>query len=111
MKEAYAVKDVKAGSFGTPMFLAAEGIAMRGFIDAAMDPQSPIGAHPSDYELYMIGTYDENSALLEGTEVTFLVNGVQAIAMGRRERAKMNPELPLEQKEVEEEKEPEECKA
>lgn len=102
MKEIYAVMDIKAGSFGTPMFFVSRGVAVRGFVDAACKGEGPIGEHPSDYQLFELGKFDEASGkftVLDKPE--FIINGVSAVASGEEEKKKYMPELPFVEKKEE----------
>lgn len=54
-----AIKDHKADCYSQPMFFATEGQAIRAFQDALNDPQSNMHKHPSDYDLYKLGTFDD----------------------------------------------------
>ncbi len=62
--KAFAVFDVKAGNYGSPIFCLSEGIALRSFVDVTNDGQSAINKHPADYSLFEIGSYDDSSAEL-----------------------------------------------
>lgn len=65
MLKVFSVYDVKAESYGTPMFVTHRGLAMRGFEDAVLDPRSYISKHPSDYSLYELGSWDPNSGKVD----------------------------------------------
>lgn len=82
MQIVLAVYDEKALSYGNPMFVVNEGVAVRSFCDAAADPKSYIAAHPGDYKLYKIGTYEENTGELRNLAPKVLVmSGTNAIAL------------------------------
>jgi len=68
MKHYYAVKDLAVQAFGSPFLVRARGEALRSFQDEAnrTDGQSAVAQHPEDYELYYIGTYDEEHGTLAG---------------------------------------------
>lgn len=71
MKHIYAVKDLAVQAFGQPFFTRSKGEAMRSFQDEAnsTDPNSPMAKHPEDYELYYLGTYeDETAKITPGNE-------------------------------------------
>lgn len=59
MLKVIAVRDHALDAFIAPQFAVATGQAMRTFMDEVNNPQSPIGAHPEDYDLYLIGEFDE----------------------------------------------------
>lgn len=56
------VRDVKANVYGVPMFVASLGGAIRSFGDECVKTDgNPFALHPSDYELYHIGEFDEQA--------------------------------------------------
>lgn len=71
----YAVYDSKACAFLAPFFAAANGLAIRMFSDAANDPSTTLHKHPSDFNLYQIGTFDDSKGILKSE--------VPAIDLGR----------------------------
>ena len=60
-----SVLDVKANAFATPFFVPNRSMAVRSFGDAVLDTNSMLAKHPEDYNLYQLGTYDDNSGKLE----------------------------------------------
>lgn len=58
----YSVYDMKVGTFSPPMFMHADGQAVRSLIDAAADPNSLIGRHPGDFQLYRLGEWEDSTA-------------------------------------------------
>lgn len=59
MKKAFAVYDIKAAHYGTPMFILNRALAIRGFTDAVLKDDTALSQHPGDYSLQEIGEYDE----------------------------------------------------
>lgn len=55
----FAVYDSKAEVYGNPFFCRTKGEALRSFIQIANEKDSAIGAHPEDYDLFCIGSYNE----------------------------------------------------
>lgn len=66
MKHIYAVKDLAVQAFGLPFFVRAKGEALRSFQDEVNSDKtkSAIAQHPEDYELYELGTYDEENSII-----------------------------------------------
>lgn len=64
----FAIYDNQAETFGRPFFMLTEGLAIRGFVEAASDPQTDFAKFPSDFILYEIGDYDENTGLIESID-------------------------------------------
>lgn len=80
MKKAFAVLDLKAASYGTPMFMETEGVAMRSFTDACADPRGPLNQHPEDFVLVEIGSYDPNLGRLDSpTEPRHIMSAMQGV--------------------------------
>ncbi|WNK13657.1 MAG: nonstructural protein [Microvirus sp.] len=53
------VYDRATEAYGRPVFVNALGAAMRSFGDEARNPETEICKHPEDYELYLLGEYDD----------------------------------------------------
>lgn len=55
----FVVYDSAAEAYGLPFYQRSIGEAIRGFSQAAKDPQSQISRSPADFTLFEIGEYDE----------------------------------------------------
>lgn len=64
----YAIYDNKASYFMTPWPCRNEGLARREFASACQNPDSALGKFPSDYVLHEIGEYNDNDAVITGTQ-------------------------------------------
>lgn len=63
---AFAVRDAKAEAFvGSPIFVAARGLAVRSFADMVNNAETEFGKYPADFTLFEVGTYDPRNGLLE----------------------------------------------
>jgi hypothetical protein len=63
MQKIVIVRDIKANVYGQPFFVASLGGAIRSFGDECTKKDgNAFALHPSDYELYHWGEYDEVSA-------------------------------------------------
>ena len=60
----YALLDTKAQYFGIPFFCQSDGEAVRACMEAANDMRSTIGRYPTDFSLFRIGHYDNQTAQL-----------------------------------------------
>jgi hypothetical protein len=62
-----SIMDTAAGAYGRPAFVASEGVAVRQFQDevnrASEDNQ--LYKHPDDFQLYYLGTFDDNSGTMD----------------------------------------------
>lgn len=83
MKLICAVRDRAIDSFGTPIFVSARGEAMRSFVDTVTDPQSPFYKHPEDYDLYLLGAYDDATGELIPEKPSMLMTAKEIRAIER----------------------------
>ncbi|WNK14332.1 MAG: nonstructural protein [Microvirus sp.] len=59
-----AVRDRAADVFGQPVIVANLGSAIRSFGDEVNNEKSAFFGHPDDYDLWEIGSYDDESGTL-----------------------------------------------
>lgn len=60
-----SVRDSAVDAFMRPFCVNTIGQAVRGFSDEAMNKESEIHKHARDYELFQLGTFDEESGKFE----------------------------------------------
>lgn len=95
MMKVFAVFDVKAAAFGSPLFCSTVGIASRGFVDATQAPRSPMAQHPSDYSLFELGEYDPNTGKFANLDHPLpVISASQALQLLEQARAVAEPLLP-----------------
>lgn len=72
-----AIKDTKIGAFQQPACVAALGAAIRAFEDATTNPakDTDISRHPTDFELWKIGIYDDETGLIEQDTMPQFIQG------------------------------------
>ncbi len=76
---AYTIYDVASRAFMRPFFSQADGQAIRGFKDIALDAEHDVGTHPEDYTLYRIGTFNDATGKIAGEELEKLITGLQCV--------------------------------
>lgn len=69
----YAIKDVKVG-FMQPFIQVNDGVAVREFRNIVNSSNSVVSANYTDMELYQLGTYNQDTGLIE-SNVSFLIKG------------------------------------
>lgn len=57
-----AVRDAAMQAYMQPFFAPKEGAAIRSFVDEVKRAESPMHAHPEDYELFVLGEYNDEDA-------------------------------------------------
>lgn len=72
-----SVFDRAVQSFNRPFCVRAVGEAMRSFRDEVNNAQGEMFKHPSDYELYGVGLFDDETGMVEeaGITPTLIVRG------------------------------------
>lgn len=77
-QQVMVVRDIKVEAYGAPFCTPSVGIAIRSFTDAVNNPEknSDISKHPADFDLFHLGTYDDNTAAIEQYEMPkHIING------------------------------------
>lgn len=82
----YTIFDAAAQTFTRPIFLPADGMATRVFVDMIQDPNQELHKYPQDYTLFRIGTYDDQDANIEPQPAQRLMSGSEAIKIARQRR-------------------------
>lgn len=65
IQQVLAVRDRATDSFGVPIFVPAVGAAVRSFADEINRRDSPLQAHPEDYDLYHLAEYEDREGQLK----------------------------------------------
>lgn len=62
-----SVRDRQADAYNRPIFVPTTGLAIRSFSDEInrVSPDNPMNTHPEDYELFLLGEFDDESAIFE----------------------------------------------
>lgn len=63
--ELFAIKDVKAGTFGNIVCYLNRAVALRGLAEAVQQPDNMLSKHGFDFQLYHLGTFDQTSGVVE----------------------------------------------
>lgn len=74
-----SIRDRALAAYGQPVFVHTVGQAIRSFQDEINNTQSEISKHPDDYDLYQLGTYDNNTGQFLNWE-----NAPTQIAIGKQ---------------------------
>lgn len=61
-----SVRDRAVDAFMRPIFVPAAGAAIRSFSDEVnrVSPENEMNRHPSDYDLYELGQFDDQTGIL-----------------------------------------------
>lgn len=73
----FSIRDSAVGAFMRPFTAAAQGAAVRSFMDEVQRSDSEMGKHPKDYEMFRLGTFDDESGRFDQEE--FPVSVMRAV--------------------------------
>lgn len=75
--QAFSIRDVQVGLYNRPYYMLSQGQAVRSFTDEINRPSddNPMYKHPSDYELYWLGEFDEESGQFISTGPKIVISG------------------------------------
>lgn len=62
---AIAVRDSKTALFDRPFFVRHTGDALREWDIVRKDPNTKFGKNPEDFQIFQIGTYDDETGKME----------------------------------------------
>jgi hypothetical protein len=73
----FTVRDRATDQYGSPMFLISVGQAVRSFTDEVnrADATNGLFAHPDDFDLYTLGSWDSDSGLFDAGVPQMVVAG------------------------------------
>lgn len=60
-KMIFSLFDKVSGGFMAPMFVANAAVVMRDIGDAVKKGDNPLAVHPSDFQLFELGSFDDES--------------------------------------------------
>lgn len=75
----YSVRDKAVVAFMPPFSQAADGAAIRSFMDAVNDVKHEFNRHASDYDLYRLGDMDDITGQFVHCEPVLLLSGFAAL--------------------------------
>lgn len=76
MEPLYVLFDVIAKAIlGSPQVFVNDEVSRRYFRDVLMDKQSPLAAHPRDYELWRIGELDRATMSIKAVTPLLIARG------------------------------------
>jgi hypothetical protein len=76
-----AVKDRAVDAFNRPLYVPTVGVAIRSFSDECNKKDSELYAHPEDYDLYELGSWDDQNAVYTSLDAPRVIARAQDIAI------------------------------
>ncbi|UOF78713.1 DNA binding protein vP5 [Microviridae sp.] len=75
----FAVYDDKAKAFLPPWFMPLKGMAVRTFGDCVNDPKHQFGAHPEDYNLFTLGSFNSETGQIDAHLPEVVCTGLEVV--------------------------------
>lgn len=86
----YAIYDSTAEVFMRPMYMVNDAAAIRGFINAMLNPQTEMFSDPGDFTLFKVEHWDDVEGKFSGEEFQQnLGNGLKLLSDYKDERIKV----------------------
>lgn len=73
IQKIFSVYDRAANAYLQPFFMPARGLAIRAFTDLVNDEKNQFSKHPADYQLFELGSYDDNLGKLDCKDAPELI--------------------------------------
>ncbi len=80
----YAIFDTASGTYWKPIYARSDEEIKRSFKGAADNAESDIGAHPEDYSIFRLGTFDDNTAKIQIEDRECIETALEAVARSRQ---------------------------
>lgn len=77
-----SILDMVAQQYGRPFFAVSEGSAVRGFSDEVNNRESMLYKHPRDYQLFLLGTFDDEDGRCSLSDSPVLLASGAQFALG-----------------------------
>jgi len=74
-----AVKDRAIDAYNRPIYVPTIGVAIRSFNDEVNRKDSEMANHPEDYDLYELGSWDDQTAIYQPLDVPRVITRAQDV--------------------------------
>ena len=79
----YTVNDSCSGIYDRPFVGRSDGESLRSFTDIACDADHPIGKHPEHFSLWRVGTFDDNTGVVDPEVPVCIGKAIDLVAASR----------------------------
>lgn len=83
--QCYSVRDAAVGSFLQPFYCRSKGEAIRSFGDAVSTDNHQFSKHASDFTLFFVGVFSEESGAFEPCEPERVISAIEVQALMTRD--------------------------
>lgn len=75
----YSIRDLKADGYIRPTFFGNDAEVTRYFGDGVKNPKTGLAAHPEDYELFCIGSFDDVTGEIKGCSPRYICRALDFV--------------------------------
>lgn len=75
-----SVRDSKANAYGIPVCVPTVAAAVRSFSDQINGQDSTLTKHPQDFDLFVLGTFDDNTGIFTTHVPELVVTGMSLVS-------------------------------
>ena len=79
----FSIHDSCSGVYDRPFCARSEGEATRSFSDIALNADHTVGRHPEHFSLYYVGTFDDNTCLVDPCDPRYVAGAQDLVAQAR----------------------------
>ncbi|AXH74692.1 MAG: nonstructural protein [Microviridae sp.] len=76
-KQLFSVRDITADVYASPFTSTNKMTATRDFAHACRDPQSQLSKNPEDFQLFLVGVFDDDLGIITGQAPELICNATQ----------------------------------
>lgn len=76
----YSIRDSKAELWLQVLVFDRDALAVRAMVDMVRSVGHPVNLHPSDYDLYCVGTFDRTTGFLTASEPYHITSAVHLVS-------------------------------
>lgn len=84
-KNMYSIFDTKAKVYSDPFYTLNDSIARRMFENLVNDPQTDVFKHPNDFQLFLVGEYDDQTGKIDQKNIVHLCSANELQDTERKE--------------------------
>lgn len=75
----FSAWDRKTGVYTMPFYAVTRGQAQRTLADGMQEPNSIVGRHPEDFQLFQVGTFDDDQGEMSSEGRGFVINAEELV--------------------------------
>lgn len=79
IRKVFSIRDAKVAAYNLPFKCHTEGEAIRMLLRAAQTPQHEVNMFPQDFDLFELGTFDDNTGKYQNLEAPLHIGNAKLL--------------------------------